>query len=276
MGSLAQLGQLQYNLWGVTPTDLWDWVSLKETIACTGLRNSLLVAPMPTASTSQILGYNECFEPYTRYYYFLVSLISMYINYFPLATFTLTVSLLANSKLSAPGSSASSLNSVSGTTPWRTWSLHTTAPSKISPLYLTTSRQSTKLSGRSHKRRCWISLQIGVPSSARARAWTFICKARCSVSWWACISMGGRRGWRQGCITSAQGQRCRLSSSQLTRVCWTAWNSRQPMQIWHVLLLLPPLSMAQKPSHASYCLHVLLSEHQHGWWFHWNLIVRHL
>jgi ribonucleoside-diphosphate reductase subunit M1 len=45
----------------------WDWVSLKSRIAKKGLRNSLLVAPMPTASTAQILGFNECFEPYTRY-----------------------------------------------------------------------------------------------------------------------------------------------------------------------------------------------------------------
>jgi len=67
IGSPAQLGQLQYDLWGVTPTGLWDWTSLKEKIARTGLRNSLLLAPMPTASTSQILGNNECFEPYTRY-----------------------------------------------------------------------------------------------------------------------------------------------------------------------------------------------------------------
>jgi len=66
MGSPAQQGQLQYDLWGVTPTDMWDWASLKEQIARTGLRNSLLMAPMPTASTSQILGFNECFEPYTR------------------------------------------------------------------------------------------------------------------------------------------------------------------------------------------------------------------
>lgn len=65
-GSPADHGQLQYDLWGVTPTDLWDWTSLKEKIAQIGLRNSLLVSPMPTASTSQILGFNECFEPYTR------------------------------------------------------------------------------------------------------------------------------------------------------------------------------------------------------------------
>lgn len=66
-GSPASKGELQYDLWGVTPTDLWDWTSLKAKVARTGLRNSLLVAPMPTASTSQILGFNECFEPYTRY-----------------------------------------------------------------------------------------------------------------------------------------------------------------------------------------------------------------
>ena len=66
-GSPASQGQLQFDLWGVTPTDLWDWASLKAKIARTGMRNALLVAPMPTASTSQILGNNECFEPYTRY-----------------------------------------------------------------------------------------------------------------------------------------------------------------------------------------------------------------
>ncbi|EPQ50976.1 hypothetical protein GLOTRDRAFT_81543 [Gloeophyllum trabeum ATCC 11539] len=68
-GSPASQGQLQFDLWGVTPTDLWDWTSLKEKIGKTGLRNSLLVAPMPTASTSQILGFNECFEPYTSNIY---------------------------------------------------------------------------------------------------------------------------------------------------------------------------------------------------------------
>lgn len=64
-GSPASRGQLQYDLWGVTPTDLWDWSELKAKVAKHGLRNSLLCAPMPTASTSQILGFNECFEPYT-------------------------------------------------------------------------------------------------------------------------------------------------------------------------------------------------------------------
>ena len=68
-GSPASKGTLQYDFWGVTPTDLWDWASLKQDIAKHGLRNSLLVAPMPTASTSQILGYNECFEPYTSNLY---------------------------------------------------------------------------------------------------------------------------------------------------------------------------------------------------------------
>ena len=68
-GSPASKGQLQYDLWGVTPTDLWDWDELKDKVAKHGLRNSLLVAPMPTASTSQILGFNECFEPYTSNIY---------------------------------------------------------------------------------------------------------------------------------------------------------------------------------------------------------------
>eukprot|EP00494_Astrolonche_serrata_P030240 UN30507 len=68
-GSPVSEGKLQYDLWGVTPTDLWDWAALKKRIAKHGLRNSLLVAPMPTASTSQILGNNECFEPYTSNVY---------------------------------------------------------------------------------------------------------------------------------------------------------------------------------------------------------------
>ncbi|KAJ7274198.1 ribonucleotide reductase alpha subunit [Mycena rebaudengoi] len=68
-GSPASMGQLQFDMWGVTPTTLWDWDGLKAKIARTGLRNSLLTAPMPTASTSQILGNNECFEPYTSNIY---------------------------------------------------------------------------------------------------------------------------------------------------------------------------------------------------------------
>ncbi len=68
-GSPVSQGVLQYDMWNVTPTDLWDWDSLKAEIAKHGVRNSLLVAPMPTASTSQILGNNECFEPYTSNIY---------------------------------------------------------------------------------------------------------------------------------------------------------------------------------------------------------------
>ncbi|KAK4979526.1 ribonucleotide-diphosphate reductase subunit rnr1 [Elasticomyces elasticus] len=68
-GSPVSKGELQYDMWGVTPTELWDWASLKERIAQVGVRNSLLVAPMPTASTSQIMGFNECFEPYTSNIY---------------------------------------------------------------------------------------------------------------------------------------------------------------------------------------------------------------
>ncbi|WFD36912.1 ribonucleoside-diphosphate reductase [Malassezia cuniculi] len=68
-GSPASQGILQYDMWNRTPTDLWDWASLKAKIAQHGLRNSLLLAPMPTASTSQILGFNECFEPYTSNIY---------------------------------------------------------------------------------------------------------------------------------------------------------------------------------------------------------------
>ncbi|HMS52705.1 MAG TPA: ribonucleoside-diphosphate reductase subunit alpha, partial [Chitinophagales bacterium] len=68
-GSPASKGILQYDMWGVTPTNRWDWATLKSEIKQYGLRNSLLLAPMPTASTSQILGNNECFEPYTSNIY---------------------------------------------------------------------------------------------------------------------------------------------------------------------------------------------------------------
>lgn len=68
-GSPASKGLLQYDLWNRKPTELWDWDTLKQKLAKHGLRNSLLVAPMPTASTSQILGNNECFEPYTSNIY---------------------------------------------------------------------------------------------------------------------------------------------------------------------------------------------------------------
>lgn len=68
-GSPASKGLLQYDLWDRKPSELWDWDTLKQNLAKHGLRNSLLVAPMPTASTSQILGNNECFEPYTSNIY---------------------------------------------------------------------------------------------------------------------------------------------------------------------------------------------------------------
>ena len=69
MDSPAAMGKLQFDLWGVSPSDRYDWTSLKQQIMRDGIRNSLLVAPMPTASTSQILGNNECFEPFTSNIY---------------------------------------------------------------------------------------------------------------------------------------------------------------------------------------------------------------
>jgi ribonucleoside-diphosphate reductase alpha chain len=68
-GSPVSKGIFQFDMWGVTPSDRWDWATLKEEVKRYGVRNSLLVAPMPTASTSQILGNNECFEPYTSNIY---------------------------------------------------------------------------------------------------------------------------------------------------------------------------------------------------------------
>jgi ribonucleoside-diphosphate reductase alpha chain len=68
-GSPVSQGVFQYDMWGVTPSDRWDWKSLKEEVKKHGVRNSLLLAPMPTASTAQILGNNECFEPYTSNIY---------------------------------------------------------------------------------------------------------------------------------------------------------------------------------------------------------------
>jgi ribonucleoside-diphosphate reductase alpha chain len=68
-GSPASRGQFQFDFWGVEPSLRWDWYRLKDEVIRFGLRNSLLVAPMPTASTSQILGNNECFEPYTSNIY---------------------------------------------------------------------------------------------------------------------------------------------------------------------------------------------------------------
>ena len=67
--SMTSQGILQYDKWNVTPTNRYDWSKLKESIKQYGLRNSLLLAPMPTASTSQILGNNECIEPFTSNLY---------------------------------------------------------------------------------------------------------------------------------------------------------------------------------------------------------------
>jgi ribonucleoside-diphosphate reductase alpha subunit len=74
-GSPMSKGKFQFDLWGVTPSKRWDWDSLRirivgtSELVGTGMRNCLLIAPMPTASTSQILGNNECFEPYTSNLY---------------------------------------------------------------------------------------------------------------------------------------------------------------------------------------------------------------
>ena len=69
-GSPMSKGIFQFDMWGVSPeSGRWDWESLRQEVVSHGVRNSLLVAPMPTASTSQILGNNECFEPYTSNIY---------------------------------------------------------------------------------------------------------------------------------------------------------------------------------------------------------------
>jgi ribonucleoside-diphosphate reductase alpha chain len=68
-GSPMSKGIFQFDMWNVKPSDRWDWDALRAEVMTHGLRNSLLIAPMPTASTSQILGNNECFEPYTSNIY---------------------------------------------------------------------------------------------------------------------------------------------------------------------------------------------------------------
>merc|ERR1719469_39849 len=68
-GCPVSKGVLQQDMWGVTPSPRWDWTALRAKIGQHGVRNSLLLAPMPTASTAQILGNNECFEPYTSNLY---------------------------------------------------------------------------------------------------------------------------------------------------------------------------------------------------------------
>lgn len=68
-GSPLSKGIFQFDMWNVTPSNRWNWEELRQQVKQHGVRNSLLVAPMPTASTSQILGNNECFEPYTSNIY---------------------------------------------------------------------------------------------------------------------------------------------------------------------------------------------------------------
>ena len=71
-GSPISKGEFQHNMWGVEDKELsgrWNWGKLRKDVLKHGVRNSLLVAPMPTASTAQILGNNECFEPYTSNLY---------------------------------------------------------------------------------------------------------------------------------------------------------------------------------------------------------------
>jgi len=68
-GSPLSQGQFQFDLWGQNPSARWNWDALRAEVIAHGVRNSLLVAPMPTASTAQILGNNECFEPYTSNIY---------------------------------------------------------------------------------------------------------------------------------------------------------------------------------------------------------------
>ena len=69
IGSPLSKGIFQFDMWNVQPSTRWDWAGLRTDVMDHGVRNSLLVAPMPTASTSQILGNNECFEPYTSNIY---------------------------------------------------------------------------------------------------------------------------------------------------------------------------------------------------------------
>ncbi len=68
-GSPVSEGIFQFDMWNVKPSDRWEWDVLREEVKTHGVRNSLLLAPMPTASTAQILGNNECFEPYTANMY---------------------------------------------------------------------------------------------------------------------------------------------------------------------------------------------------------------
>lgn len=124
-GSPASQGIFQFDMWGVSPSDLWDWSELKAKVAQHGIRNSLLLAPMPTASTSQILGFNECFEPYTSCVPRPLDLLlrssplpflTRAPSFPPAATSTRAASSPASSRSSARGCSRSSSSSACGTT----------------------------------------------------------------------------------------------------------------------------------------------------------------
>ena len=132
-GSPVSKGILQYDMWGVTPTNLHDWAALKAKIAKHGVRNSLLMAPMPTASSAQILGNNESVGAYTSNINTRRVLSGEFqvVNQHPSATSRSSASGLMTSRMTS-----SPLTEVSSTSP----------PSR------TTSRSFTRLSGRSLRR----------------------------------------------------------------------------------------------------------------------------
>jgi len=129
-GSPASKGNLQFDMWDVTPSDRWDWAGLKAKIAQHGMRNSLLMAPMPTASTAQILGNNES-----------TSLSP--------ATCTTVVSLLENSLLLTNTSSGTSPPMDTGLSVFATRSSPMVDPSKMYRSSPSMYVMSTRLSGRS-------------------------------------------------------------------------------------------------------------------------------
>ncbi|GAB5366820.1 hypothetical protein AAMO2058_001176300 [Amorphochlora amoebiformis] len=108
-GSPVSKGQFQFDMWGVKPTSRFDWGALRADIKKHGIRNSLLLAPMPTASTSQILGNNECFEPYTSNIYIRRTLAGEFVVVNPwllkdLIKLNLWTPLIKNKLIAANGS----------------------------------------------------------------------------------------------------------------------------------------------------------------------------
>lgn len=145
-GSPMHRGQLQFDLWRVTPTTLWDWDDTRRRIAMFGIRNSLLVALMPTATTSQILGFTESFEPITRYR------IIMFIRFkltFLLATCTSDDPLQGSFRYSTHGSATSLSAWECGTTIQETPFLPAVALFRASTVSPTQLRLFSKQSGRS-------------------------------------------------------------------------------------------------------------------------------